>query len=86
MGFEILDVEDFLKNGAIFEAPFFERIRQFDWQQFSGKRVLIRGCASKLIPPWAYMVLTAKLAHVASTVYFGSEHNRIPIFNQRTDR
>ncbi len=86
MGYEILDVEDFLMNGAIFEAPFFKKLKQFDWQQYTGKRVLIRGCASKLIPPWVYMAFTAQLAHVASAVYFGSEHNRIPIFKQRINR
>jgi hypothetical protein len=84
MGFEILDPDSFLENGAFFEKKFREKIDSFDWQKYKGHRVLVRGCA-KIIPSWAYMVLTVKLAKYANAIYYGSEHDRIPVYNRRLD-
>lgn len=85
MGYVVLDPEDFLERGLFFESKFRDKVAQFDWQQFDGQRVLVRGCTSKVIPPWAYMVITGRLVNFASAVYFGSEHDRIPVFNRRQD-
>lgn len=84
MGYEILDPETFLENGVFFEKNFREKIEQFDWQLYDGQRVLVRGC-TKILPSWAYMVLAVKLVKFASVVYYGSEGDRIPIYNRRLD-
>ena len=84
MGYDIIDPETFLENGAFVEKIFRENVESFDWQQFEGHRVLVQGC-TKIIPSWAYMVLAGKLAKYASTIYYGSEHDRIPVYNRRLD-
>ena len=46
----------------------------------SNKRVLIRGCASKMIPPWVYMFFVGKLADLSKLVYYGSEEDKIVVY------
>jgi len=85
MGYEIIDPKDFLENGAFFEKKFREKIEHFEWQQYDGQRVLVRGCGSALTPPWAFMIFVGKLAKYASAIFYGSEHDRIPVYNRRID-
>lgn len=79
MAFEIIDPAVFLDNDAFFEDYFFEKTKEFDWQKFHEKKVLVRGC-SIIIPPWAYMYITGKLAPIAKSVRFGNEHDNVVVF------
>ena len=85
MGYDIVDPETFLENGAFSEKIFRKKVDSFDWPQFQGQRVLVRGC-TKIIPSWAFMALTGKLAKYAVSISYGSEHDRILVFNRRLDR
>ena len=80
MGYEIIDPTEFLTNGALYEDQFHEKASGYDWARFRNKRVLIRGCESKIIPPWVYMYMTGKLASLAKLVYFGSEHDKVVVY------
>ena len=79
-GYEILDPTDFLTNGALFEEQFYRKVNDYDWERFRNKRVLIRGCASKMIPPWVYMFFVGKLADLSKLVYYGSEEDKIVVY------
>ena len=85
MPFSVLDPEDLLENGVFKEAAFLEKADKFDWLQFENKQVLVRGCSSALIPPWAFMLITGKLAHLAKNVRFGNEHVNLVVFRKKKD-
>lgn len=80
MAFEIVDPQQFLDNGAFSEDVFLKKANENDWAQFRGKKVLVRGCQSTIIPPWVYMFITGKLAPIAQSVRFGNEHDNIVVY------
>lgn len=79
MAFEVLDPGDFLDNGLFLEDFFFDSAKKHDWLKYEKKKVLVRGC-STIIPPWAYMYITGKLAPLAKSVRFGNEHDNVVVF------
>ena len=83
MAFDIVDPEEFLNDGLFSQDSFLERVAQHDWNAHRDKQVLIKGCTSGVIPPWAFMILTGKLAGVARTVRFGNEHDHILVYRSK---
>ena len=79
---EVLDISDFMEDGRVKEASFFERIDTFDWPIYKDKVVLIRGCETAIIPPWALMVVAARLAGVARRIQYGNEHSSVKVFRR----
>ena len=79
LGYDIIDPKDYLENGALFGDQFYNKMEKIDWDKYRGKRILIRGCASSIIPPWVYMYFVGKLAHKARLVYYGSEEDKIVV-------
>jgi len=85
MAHSILDPENFLSDGIFKEAIFLEKALKFDWEQYRGKQVLVRGCNSAIIPPWAFMYISAKLSVLSKTVRYGNEHDNIVVFRESVD-
>ncbi|MBD3403977.1 DUF2480 family protein [candidate division GN15 bacterium] len=85
MAFAVVDPADLLADGAFFEDSFIEQANAVDWSQYAGAKVLVRGCNSTVIPPWAYMYLTGKLAGVARSVRYGNEHDNIVVYRAPKD-
>lgn len=79
---DIVDMSVFIEDGIVAEAAFFEKVDKFDWNAYRDKRVLVKGCGTTIIPPWAFMVVAARLAGVAKRVLYGNEHFSIPIFSR----
>ncbi len=75
---------EFLTHGALYEEQFHQKANNYDWDRFRNKRVLIRGCESKIIPPWVYMFITGRLAPLAKVIYFGSEHDKVVVYEARS--
>lgn len=82
MGFEILDPGELLENNIFSEVSFKEKISQHNWAQFKDKKVLVRGCTSTIIPPWAFMMISARLTEVAQSVRFGNEHDNVTVYRR----
>lgn len=80
MTYEIIDPAEFLKDGIFSEDYFLQKASDYNWSRFHGKKVLVRGCSSAIIPPWVYMYITGRLAAGAGTVRFGNEHDNIVVF------
>jgi len=80
MAHSILDPENFLSNGVFLEAIFLEKADKFNWEQYRDRQVLVRGCNSAIIPPWAFMFITGKLSALAKTVRYGNEHDNIVVY------
>ncbi len=68
---ETIDLNDFLSEGIIKEKKFSEKLNEINWNIYSNKKVLIKGCASVPVPTWAYMMITAKLTQFANQVLYG---------------
>lgn len=85
MAQSILDPENFLSNGVFKEAIFLEMAAKFDWEQYRGKQVLVRGCNSAIIPPWAFMFISSRLSALAKTVRYGNEHDNIVVFRSSAE-
>jgi len=79
---ETLFLEDFLDDGIIKENLFRKKIDNYNWEKFSNKKVLIKGCAQVPIPTWAYLIITAKLTCYASSIFFGESCSAIKIFKR----
>lgn len=82
MALETINLEEFLTGGMLLEDEFFKKANSFDYSRYTGKAVLVRGCESTIIPPWAYMFITGKLVGLAKTIRFGNEHDHVVIYRQ----
>lgn len=83
MAFKTLDPIEFLEDGFFSEDIFLEKADKFNWDKFSGKKVLVRGC-SLVVPPWVYMYITSKLIPMAHSIRYGNEHDNMVVFRKKT--
>lgn len=66
------DIKDQLFQGMILrEKDFREFVKNHDWEQYRGKNIALTCSADAIVPTWAYMLLTTRLAPVANMVVFG---------------
>lgn len=79
---QILDMTVFMEGGIVVESAFFEKVKDFDWESLRDKRIMVKGCGTTIIPPWAFMVVASRLTGVAKSVRYGNEHSSIPIFRK----
>lgn len=79
---EILDLAVFIENGMVTETAFFEQVESHDWSQYQDRRVLVKGCGTTIVPPWAFMVVASRLASVAKVVRYGNEHSSVSVFRR----
>ena len=82
MAYEIVDPAELMTDGAFFEDDFINNADRYDWEKFRDKTVLVRGCTSTLVPPWAYMLITGRLSSRAKSVRFGNEHDNIVVYRR----
>ncbi|HOD67022.1 MAG TPA: DUF2480 family protein [candidate division Zixibacteria bacterium] len=80
MPLAILDPQEFTEQGMFTEDGFLARAESFDFSRFDGCHVLIRGCGGIPVPPWAFMLLTARLVGRARSVRYGNEHDHITVY------
>ena len=80
--FEIVDPNEFLDNGLFSEDIFIRKLEAHHWESYRDKKVLVRGC-STVVPPFAYMMLTARLVAQAKSVRYGNEHDHIVVFRRK---
>lgn len=57
-------------------------LAQMDFEQYSEKRIVIKGCSDAAVPPSAYMKLTAFLRPFAQSIMFGEPCSTVPIFKR----
>ena len=79
---ETVLLEDFVEDGIIKEKSFREKIENMDFNQFQNKKVIIKGCASVVVPTWAYLILASQVSQFASKIYYGEPRYAVKIFNR----
>ena len=67
------EIEKLLEMGILREDPFREKLKNWDWNQYRGQQVLIKGCCSVPIPTWAYLIVATHLSQTAGEVFYGEE-------------
>jgi hypothetical protein len=67
------DIADWLFEGLILkEKDFREAVENHNWSQYDGHYVVLTCSADAIIPSWAYMLITTKLAPFAKKIVAGN--------------
>jgi hypothetical protein len=82
MACTVIDITRFLDREVFRQEDFLDRLAAHDFSQYQASHVLLSGCNSTIIPPWAFMALTARLVPVANSIRFGNDHDNIVIFRK----
>jgi len=83
MAFKICDPSDLIPGRVFSEEKFLQAVKDYDWEKYRDRLVLVRGCGSTVIPPWAFMLITGKLSELARTVRYGNEHDNIVVYRSK---
>ena len=57
-------------------------IDKMDVNEYEGKRIVVKGCSDKAVPPSAYLDIQMKLTGVAQSVMYGEPCSTVPIYKQ----
>jgi len=58
------------------------QLQELDLTQFENKRVVIKGCSAKPVPPSAYAEVTRRLKPVVKSLMYGEPCSTVPIFKK----
>lgn len=70
------------KADAYYQAAFRQALESITPEQYQGKRIVIKGCSNKPVPPSAYVELTRKLRPFAQSIMYGEPCSTVPIFKR----
>ncbi len=59
-----------------------QALAEIDFTQYEGKRIVIKGCSNKPVPPFAYAELTRQLRPHAQSIMFGEACSTVPVFKR----
>ncbi|MBS1762996.1 MAG: DUF2480 family protein [Bacteroidetes bacterium] len=65
---------------AATEKIILENLSRINLQDYSGKRIVIKGCGEKDIPPSVYVKLTSMLQPIAKSLMYGEPCSTVPVF------
>ncbi|MCB9081243.1 MAG: DUF2480 family protein [Lewinellaceae bacterium] len=70
----VFDLKDYLFMELILkEKDFREALKGHDWQQYSGKILLVHCSTDAIIPVWAYMLVATYAAPYAADIFQGNK-------------
>ena len=71
----LFDMKDWLFQELILkEKDFREKLKEHDWNVYSGKFVAITCSADAVVPTWAFMLVASQLKPVVKKLSFGDLH------------
>jgi Protein of unknown function (DUF2480) len=65
-----------------YKAFYFNQLAAFQAEDYTGKRIVIKGCSDLPVPPEAYVALTQKLQPFAQSIMYGEPCSTVPIFKK----
>lgn len=68
--------EDLVRN------YFARALEREDWSRYSDQIVVVKGCASKIVPTDAYLLATQKLQGVARKLMYGEPCSSVPLWRK----
>ena len=60
-----------------------DRINKIDLEEYTDKRVVIKGCGDTPIPDAAYMAITVHLRPVVKSIMYGEPCSTVPVYKKR---
>jgi len=67
------------------EVLYLRNLAAIDPAVYQGKRIVIKGCGEKEIPPSAYAEITKILRPVAASIMYGEPCSTVPVYKRRGD-
>ena len=64
------------------ETAFLKNLAVLDISDYAGKRIVVKGCSDKPVPPSAYMEITRRLQPVALSIMFGEPCSTVPVYKK----
>ncbi|MBN8679947.1 MAG: DUF2480 family protein [Chitinophagales bacterium] len=65
------------------EKAYLKKIAAMDLTAYEGKRLVVKGCSDKPVPPSAYLEITRRLQPTALSIMFGEPCSTVPVFKQK---
>lgn len=53
-----------------------------DWSRYEGRIVVVKGCASRIVPTNAYLIATQRLQAVAAKLMYGEPCSSVPLWRK----
>jgi hypothetical protein len=75
-----------IKEGTkedVFKSTFIQNIQTLKGNDYQDKRVIIKGCGDKEIPPFAYTEITNLLLPFVKSLMYGEACSAVPVFKRR---
>ncbi len=72
----------FGNKASAIEQLLLEKIKSNDWNKYTGKRVVIKGCSDQEIPASAYLLVANQLQPLAQSIMYGEPCSTVPIFKR----
>ncbi|MEK7254303.1 MAG: DUF2480 family protein [Bacteroidota bacterium] len=66
----------------LYKQAFQKALDRLDLAEYEGKRIVVKGCSDKPVPPSAYVELTRKLQPHARSIMYGEPCSTVPIFKK----
>lgn len=70
-------VEDFAMSLLI------QKVKELDFKEFEGKRVIIKGCGELNVSASAYMEMTKDLLPFAQSIMYGEACSSVPVYKKK---
>ena len=67
----------------VHKTIFLKNIQRIDANEFTGQRVVVKGCGDVQIPEAAYLEITSKLRPFAKSIMYGEPCSTVPIFKKK---
>ncbi len=67
----------------VHKTIFLQNIQGIDVKEFTGQRVVVKGCGETPIGEFAYMEITKRLRPVAKTIMYGEPCSTVPIYKKQ---
>lgn len=64
------------------EFAFLKKLAAINPDDYEGKRLVIKGCSGKPVPPSAYLEITRRLQPVARSIMFGEACSSVPVYKR----
>lgn len=65
------------------EKLFDDVLGKIDWNQFEGKKIVVKGCSKVEVPASAYVKTVAKLQPIAASLMFGEACSTVPLYKRK---
>jgi len=64
------------------EMVFMKKLGALDISDYEGKRMVIKGCSDRPVPPSAYLEITRRLQPVVQSIMFGEPCSTVPVYKK----